>query len=34
MIARGVPEEARRLAEQRLAKVTNAYAEIVREQKV
>ena len=31
MIARGVPEEARRMAEQRLATVTNAYAEIVRE---
>lgn len=34
MIARGVPEEARRMAEQRLATVTNAYAEIVREPKV
>ena len=33
MIARGVPEEARRMAEQRLATVTSAYAEIVREQK-
>jgi DnaJ like chaperone protein len=31
MIARGVPEEARRMAEQRLATVTNAYAEIVRQ---
>jgi len=31
MIARGVPEEARRMAEQRLATVTNAYAEIIRE---
>ncbi len=29
MIARGVPEEARRLAEQRLAAVTGAYAEII-----
>ena len=29
MIARGVPEEARRLAEQRLAAVTGAYAEIM-----
>jgi DnaJ like chaperone protein len=34
MIARGVPEEARRMAEQRLATVTNAYSEIVREQKI
>lgn len=34
MIARGVPKEARRMAEQRLATVTAAYAEIVREQKV
>jgi DnaJ like chaperone protein len=33
MIARGVPEEARRMAEQRLATVTNAYSEIVREEK-
>ena len=31
MIARGVPEEARRLAEQRLAAVTGAYDEIKRE---
>ncbi len=31
MIARGVPEEARRLAEQRLAAVTNAYGEIKQE---
>ncbi len=28
MIARGVPEEARRMAEQRLAAVTAAYEEI------
>ncbi|MEE8454369.1 MAG: molecular chaperone DjiA [Limibaculum sp.] len=34
MIARGVPEEARRLAEQRLAAVTNAYGEIKQELKV
>jgi DnaJ like chaperone protein len=34
MIARGVPEEARRLAEQRLATVTNAYGEIRQELKV
>ncbi len=34
MIARGVPEEARRLAEQRLAAVTNAYSEIMQELKV
>ncbi len=34
MIARGVPEEARRLAEQRLAAVTNAYGEIMQELKV
>ncbi|MFQ5565889.1 MAG: TerB family tellurite resistance protein [Paracoccaceae bacterium] len=34
MIARGVPEEARRLAEQRLAAVTGAYDEITRELKV
>ncbi len=33
MIARGVPEEARRLAEQRLAAVTNAYGEIKQELK-
>ncbi len=33
MIARGVPEEARRLAEQRLAAVTGAYDEIKRELK-
>jgi DnaJ like chaperone protein len=33
MIARGVPEEARRLAEQRLATVTGAYAEITRDQR-
>jgi DnaJ like chaperone protein len=33
MIARGVPEEARRLAEQRLAAVTHAYDEILREMK-
>jgi DnaJ like chaperone protein len=33
MIARGVPEEARRMAERRLATVTGAYAEIVRELK-
>ncbi len=31
MIARGVPEEARKLAEERLAAVTAAYDEIVRE---
>jgi DnaJ like chaperone protein len=31
MISRGVPEEARRLAERRLAVVTAAYAEIMRE---
>ena len=34
MIARGVPEEARRLAEQRLAAVTSAYGEIKRELKI
>ena len=34
MIARGVPEEARRMAEQRLATVTGAYAEIVRARNV
>ena len=34
IIARGVPEEARRLAEQRLAAVTNAYGEIIRELEV
>jgi DnaJ like chaperone protein len=34
MIARGVPEEARRLAEQRLAAVTNAYGEIKQELKI
>ncbi len=34
MIARGVPEEARRLAEQRLAAVTSAYGEIKQELKV
>ena len=34
MISRGVPEEARRLAEQRLAAVTNAYGEIKQELKV
>ncbi len=34
MIARGVPEEARRLAEHRLAAVTNAYGEIKQELKV
>ncbi len=34
MIARGVPEEARRLAEQRLASVTGAYDEIKQELKV
>jgi DnaJ like chaperone protein len=34
MIARGVPEEARRLAEQRLAVVTNAYGEIKQELKL
>jgi DnaJ like chaperone protein len=33
MIARGVPEEARRLAEARLAAVTVAYGEIVAEQR-
>jgi len=32
MIARGVPEEARRLAEQRLAAVTEAYGEILQAQ--
>lgn len=31
MIARGVPEEARRLAEQRLATITSAYAEVTRD---
>jgi len=31
MIARGVPEEARRLAEQRLAVVTTAYREVMQE---
>lgn len=34
MIARGVPEEARRLAEQRLAAVTGAYGEVMQELKV
>jgi DnaJ like chaperone protein len=34
MIARGVPEEARRLAEQRLAAVIGAYDEIMQELKV
>jgi DnaJ like chaperone protein len=34
MIARGVPEEARRLAEQRLAAVTSAYGEVMQELKV
>ncbi len=34
MIARGVPEEARRLAEQRLAAVTSAYGEIKQELKI
>ena len=33
MIARGVPEEARRLAEQRLAAVTGAYDEVMQELK-
>jgi DnaJ like chaperone protein len=33
MIARGVPEEARRLAEKRLAAVTGAYGEIMQELK-
>ena len=32
MIARGVPEEARKLAEERLAAVTTAYGEIMQEQ--